>query len=406
MGGVKREVTSEELERPLVPYRDAVDRILAGFETRTPERVPVSESLALVLSEDVVAGLDVPGFDNSAMDGFAIRSADTKGAKPVVLRLVDDLPAGTAPRINVESGTAATIMTGAPLPPGADAVVPWEDTERRGDEVAVLVEIAPGRHVRPAGEDVRAGDTVIPKGAILGPVHVGVIASLGITHVLAVPRPRVAVLSSGDELVPPGGKLMPGQVFDANRAVITALCEREGVRVVAEALLPDDPEAMAEWLTEAASKADLIVTTGGASVGEHDWIRAILEKEGALELWRVAIKPGKPIAFGRIAGAPVLALPGNPGSAFVGMHVFVLPALRKLAGRDPAPRAVEARLGAAVKGSPSRTLFCRVRLDGSLAHPLPAQSSVVLSNLLPTEGFAVVPPGGLAEGDGVAVELL
>jgi molybdopterin molybdotransferase len=403
---VKREVTAEELERPLVAYRDAVERILAGFEPRAPERVPISDALGLVLAEDVVAGLDVPGFDNSAMDGFAIRSSDTQGAKPVVLRLVDDLPAGSDPRITVEPGTAATIMTGAPLPPGADAVVPWEDTERREDEVAVLVEIAPGRHVRPRGEDVRAGDTVIASGATLGPVHVGVIASLGITHVRAVPRPRVAVLSSGDELVPPGGKLMPGQVFDANRAVITALCEREGVTVVAEALLPDEPDVMTDWLNEVAAKADLVVTTGGASVGEHDWIRAILEKEGALELWRVAIKPGKPIAFGRIAGTPVLALPGNPGSAFVGMHVFVLPALRKLAGRDPTPRSVQARLGGAVKGSPSRTLFCRVRLDGELAHPLEAQSSVVLSNLLPTEGFAVVPPGGLAEGADVTVELL
>lgn len=398
----KREVTQEELARPLVSYEDAVATILSSFELLAPGRVPLIDALGLVLAENLVSDVDVPGFDNSAMDGYAIVSSDTQ-TPPVTLRLVDDLPAGTAPTVTIMPGTAATIMTGAPLPPGADAVVPWEDTTRAEDAVTVNAQITPRRHVRPAGEDVRNGDTIVSGGTVLDAVHLGVAASVGLTHVQAHPRPRIAVLSTGDELVSPGGKLMGGQIFDANRTMISLMCASAGADVVADALLADDPEVIGEWLH--GVDADLIVTSGGASVGEHDWIRAILEKEGSLAMWRVAIKPGKPIALGKIGTTPVLALPGNPGSAFVGLHVFVLPAIRLMAGRDPAPARITATLGGDVKGSPSRTQFTRVRVEDGVAHPLPAQSSVVLSNLVPADGFAVVPPGGLPEGASVTVEL-
>jgi molybdopterin molybdotransferase len=297
-------------------------------------------------------------------------------------------------------------MTGAPIPPGADTVVPWEDTEARDGAVAVLTSMPRGKHVRPKGEDVRAGREIIPAGTFLRPVHLGVIASIGRTRVEAIPRPRVAVLSTGDELVAPGGELRPGALFDANATLIAAMCEAVGATVTLTGLVGDEPNDVAEWLEGAAGMADLIVTSGGASVGEHDWLRDVLERHGALSLWRVAIKPGKPVAFGRVEGRPVLALPGNPGSAFVGVHVFVAAAIRKLAGRDPKPHAVRALLSEDVKGSPSRTLFCRVRLAGNKALPLPAQSSVVLSNIIPTEGFAIVPPGGLPAGAEVRVELL
>lgn len=386
----------------MVPYREAVRAILGAFGPLEPREVPLAEAAGLVLAERVVTSADVPGFDNSAMDGYAVFAEDTPG----VLRLVDELPAGTTPRITVRRGTAATIMTGAPLPPGADAVVPWEDTDRGTPEVEVKIRTTPGKHVRPRGEDLRAGDEVVADGTVLRPVHIGVLASIGRTAVRARPRPRVAILSTGDEVVRPGEPLPEGKVYDANRALLAAMCAEAGARVVADDLLGDDPGAIRAWLARVAGGADLIVGSGGASVGEHDWMRAVLEDEGALELWRVAIKPGKPVAFGRIGGTPVLGLPGNPGSAFVGAHVFACPAIRALAGRDPAPRAVRARLGAGVNGSPSRTLFCRVTLDGDVARPLPAQSSVVLSNLIPTEGFAIVPPGGLPEGADVTVELL
>jgi molybdopterin molybdotransferase len=401
----KREVTDEELRRPLLPYLDALEQIVSAFAPLPPEDVPLERARGLILAEAIVSDIDVPGFDNSAMDGYAIRSADT-ARQPVVLQLVDDLPAGSDPKVVIQEGTAATIMTGAPLPPGADAVVPWEDTERRDGVVAVLVRVAPGKHVRPAGEDIRAGDQVITAGTELRAIHLGVIASLGRTHVRAHRRPRVAILSTGDELAAPGDALKPGQVYDANHMLLAAMCEQAGADVDATALIGDEPDVIAAWLTQAGRHADLIVTTGGASVGEHDWIRAILEKEGDLTLWRIAIKPGKPVAFGRMDGTPVLGLPGNPGSAFVGMHVFVARAIRTMAARPVEPASVRARLGAAVKGSPSRTLFCRVRLDGGVADPLPAQSSVVLSNLIPAHGFAIVPPGGLPEGADVTVEMI
>jgi molybdopterin molybdotransferase len=401
----KRTVTKEELERPLMAYRDAVDQILSAISPIPPQAVPVERALGLVTAEAVIAPIDVPGFDNSAMDGYAVRAADID-APGTVLRLIDDLPAGSDPHIEIGPGTAATIMTGAPLPPGADAVVPWEDTERREGEVVVLRETKSGKHVRPAGEDVRAGGEVIPAGTELRPVHLGVIASLGLREVRAHPRPRVAILSTGDELAAPGDALKPGHVYDANGALLSAACVRAGAEVDAMALIGDEPDVIASWLRQVARHVDLIVTTGGASVGEHDWIRSILEAEGDLTLWRIAIKPGKPVAFGRFDGTPVLGLPGNPGSAFVGMHVFVARAIRAMAARTVEPPSVRARLGAAVKGSPSRTMFARVRLDGETATPLPQQSSVVLSNIIPADGFAIVPPGGLTEGADVTVEMI
>jgi molybdopterin molybdotransferase len=406
---MKRAVTREELATPLTPYEEARRQVLAAFAPLPAARVALREARGLVAAEPVVADRDVPGFASSAMDGYAIRSADTAGASPgspAVLRLVDEVPAGAASARVLGPGEAATIMTGAPVPPGADAVVPWEDTERRDGAVAVRVVVPPGKNVRPQGEDLRRGEEVIPRGTVLGPVHLGVLASLGRTHVVVVPRPRVAVLSTGDEVVPPGAPLGPGQVYDANRTLIAALAEAAGATVTLTGLVGDDPRAVAAWLDDAAGLADLVVTSGGASVGERDWLREVLLRHGELALWRVAIKPGKPIALGRVAGTPVLALPGNPGSAFVGVHVFVAPAIRRLAGRDPEPRAGRATLAADVRGSPSRTLFCRVRLEGDQAVPLPAQSSVVLSNLIPTEAFAVVPPGGLPAGAEVRVEWL
>jgi molybdopterin molybdotransferase len=406
---LKRTVTREELRTPLVAYERAVDLVMNDVEPLPSADVALGDALGLVATDEVTASLDVPGFPSSAMDGYAVRATDTAGASaehPAVLRLVDDLPAGTTPSVSVAAGTAAKIMTGGSVPGGADAVVPWEDTEARGGEVAVLREFSQGRNVRPQGEDVRAGDRVLAPGSILRAVHLGVLASLGLTHVRAHPRPRVALLSTGDELVEPGRPLRPGQVYDTNRTLLAALCGAAGARVVAAGLAVDDPGSVASWLSDHAGRADLLVTSGGASVGEHDWLRDVLSREGELSMWRVAMKPGKPIAYARFAGTRVLALPGNPGSVFACAHAFVAPVLRRLAGRDPSPPSLQARLAEDVKGSPSRTLLCRIRLDGDRAVPLPAQSSVVLSNLIPTQGFAIVPPGGLPAGADVRVELI
>ncbi len=405
----KRIVTADELAVPTVPYEQARREVLASFAPLPARRVALGDALGLVIQESVVAHEDVPPFASSAMDGYAIRSSDTAGASassPVTLRLIEDLPAGTAPTLVVEPGTAAKIMTGAPIPDGADAVVPWEDTTAGEGIVHVLTAIPADKHVRPRGEDVAAGTEIVPHGTLLGPVHLGVLASLGRTDVLATPRPRVAVLSTGDELVSPGTPLKPGQIYESNAVLLSSLLRNGGASVGDVTMIGDDPEEIAAWLKRAASEHELVVTTGGASVGEHDWLRDVLTREGELKMWRVAIKPGKPVAFGSVGGTPVVALPGNPGSAFVGMHVFVMAAVRLMAARDPEPRHFTARLARAVKGSPSRTLFCRVRVEGDTVVPLPAQSSVVLSNLIPTEAFAIVPPGGLPEDAEVRVEPL
>ena len=403
-----RAVSDEELATPLIPYEQARARVLAEVGRLPPADTELQDALGLVTAEPVVAERYLPGFDNSAMDGYAVRSADVGGAsarRPALLALAGD-GTGAGPDGRVGPGVATKVMTGAPLPPGTDAVVPWEDAERRNGSVAVRAEACPGQHVRPRGSDVRAGDTVVEEGTVLGPVHLAVLAALGRTHVRATPRPRLAVLSTGDELVPPGSSLGPGQVHDANATLLTATARAAGATVEPTGMLGDDAGAIGRWLASVAPSVDLVVTTGGASVGERDWARAVLAERGQVLLWRVAIRPGKPLAFGRLAGTPVLVLPGNPASAAVCAHAFVAPAVRVMSGRPPDPPSVPGRLAGKVEGSPDRTFFCRVRLEGSRAEPLPEQSSGVISNLVAAHGLAVVPPGGLPEGAPVRVELL
>ena len=279
-------MTPEELAQPLLAPGEAVARVLAGLEPLPVTTLPLGRCLGRVAAEDVSTPRDVPAFANSAMDGYAVRSSDVAGAspgEPVVLRVVGEIPAGGSRSEPVAPGTAAKIMTGAPLPPGADAVVPWEDTDPGDDEVAVRVAPAPGRHVRPAGEDLQAGTTVITAGTELGPAHLGVLALLGAAEARVRPRPRVAVLSTGDELVPAGEDLAGSQVYDSNGPLLAALCARAGAEVIVADLLGDDPARIEAWLEGRAGEADLIVTSGGASVGEHDWIRDVLGERAA---WR------------------------------------------------------------------------------------------------------------------------
>lgn len=402
---MKRDVTAEELTREITPYGEAVSRFVTSFSPRPPVAMPLDDAVGCAAAEDVTATFDVPGFPSSAMDGYAVRSTDaTEGAR---LRVTDARAAGhSGAGAAVQAGEAIKVMTGAPVPDGADAIVPWEDTIVDGDEIEVTRGTSPDRHVRPQGEDISIGRVVIARGDVVTTISAGVAASLGHTALNVHPRARVAIASTGDEVVPPGEPLPAGAIYDANRTVLRAMCMAWGAQVVRADLVRDDPVALGAWLHDASENADLIVTTGGASVGEHDWMRALLERDADLQWWRVAVKPGKPVAFARMGNAGVLALPGNPGSAVVGAHIFVARAIRLLSGRAPDHQGGTATLGEAVKGSPSRTAFTRVRLDGETAIPLPAQSSVVLSNLLDTDAFALIPPGGLPAGAPVTWERL
>jgi molybdopterin molybdotransferase len=320
--------------------------------------IPVGECAGRILAEDVSAPGDQPPFANSSMDGFAVRAGDVGGATPgvpVTLVIVADIPAGAPSQARVEAGQAARIMTGAPLPEGADAVVPVEDTSfaatpalvvlAPGERVAIHQAVRPGAYVRPRGQDFRQGQVLLERGRRLQPQDVGVLASIGQALVRVHRRPRVALFSSGDELAPPGQPLGPGQIYDANQYVLAAMLEQAGAEVLRLGTARDDPAQIAELLEQAvAAGAGLLVSSAGVSVGAFDYVRQVIEARGALSFWRVNMRPGKPLAFGTFAGVPFIGLPGNPVSAFVGCRVFVLPAVFKQAGRarlfPPAGKAV------------------------------------------------------------------
>jgi molybdopterin molybdotransferase len=302
-----------------------------------------------ILAEDISAPGDLPPFDNSAMDGFAIRSANVRGAAPeapVRLRIVSEIPAGVVSDIPVQLGEAARIMTGAPMPPGADAVVPVENTNfspelsaglpttPEPDWVEVMQGEPAGANVRPKGMDVTAGQRLLGRGRKLQPQDVGMLATIGRDSVQAARRPRVALFSSGDELVAPGQPLSPGQIYDANQFTLASLLEREGADVLMLGTAPDDPNQVDALLQQAVDAgADLILTSAGVSVGAFDYVRQVMENRGSLEFWKVNMRPGKPLAFGLIDGVPLIGLPGNPVSAFIGSLVFVLPAIYRMSGR-------------------------------------------------------------------------
>ena len=398
-----RTVTARELDVPLIGYAEAIARVVAAFPALDPIRVSLAEALGTVLAQDLVAGDDIPSFDNSAMDGYAVRSADLTAASdgaPIPLTVADESA----------QGVAVKVMTGFPIPDGADAVVPWERTAALEDgsgidRIVIDTVVTAGTFVRPRGEDVGQGDTVLRAGTFIGPVQVGMLAAVGATEVLVHPRPRVGVLSTGDELVGVDEAVGRGRVRDANGPLLTALCTSLGGVVTAAVRTGDDPEAIGAALSELASQADLVISSGGASVGERDWLRSVLEEQGPLDFWRVALRPGKPVALGRRDGAPVIVLPGNPGSVIACTHVFVARAIRCLAGRDAEPLAVVAELTEGIAGDTQRTVVHPVHLDGDRVRPAVGRSSQVLSNALGTDGWVIVPPGGVTAGTAVTVEL-
>lgn len=345
--------------------------VLAGCVPAAPVRVPLADALGCVVAESVVARESVPPFANTAMDGYAVRAADTVGA-PVTLRVAGTVRAGMSGLdIPVAPGEAVRIMTGAPVPPGADSIVMVERTEGTpdGDTVVVLQAVEPGLHIRPAGDDVQPGDQVLVPGTVLTAAHLGVLATVGVTDVAVVPRPRVGVISTGDELVDDGSPLGPGQIRDSNRLGLRMLLESSGFEAVDLGLVRDDENAIAEALLAGAASCAALVTTGGVSMGDFDFVKVVLDRIGDMRWMQVAIRPAKPLAFGTITDpdgteVPVFGLPGNPVSSMVSYELFCRPGLRRMSGRadDDLDRpVVTAVLDEPIRRRPDgKTHFARV----------------------------------------------
>ena len=393
----------------LISVEEARRRVLDAARPLPPETVTCERALGRVLAEDVASEEDLPPFDSSAMDGYAV--ADLGGGE---LAVVDEARAGAPAGRAVAAGEAIAISTGAQVPAGTAAVVPVERTAEAAGGRVQVERVGDGANVRRAGEDVRAGDVVLARGAAIGPAEVAMLAQVGRTEVRCGAVPRVAVVVTGDELVDPGVALAPGQIRDSNAPALGALATAAGARVTGRRRVGDSFGATVEALRAALAEADVVCVSGGVSVGEHDHVKPALAELGVEEaFWGVALKPGKPTWFGSApGGALVFGLPGNPVSAMVTFELFARPALRALAGADPSPARARARLDAPVKLNARREQAIRVRLavsdDGWRAEPTGPQGSHQISSMLGADALALVPAGDgeLAAGELVHVEPL
>lgn len=402
---------------PPIAVTEAQARVLAAVLPFGSERVALAEAAGRVLREDVVAEWDVPGTDNSGMDGYAVRAADLAGAtaeSPVRLEVIADVPAGSIAAARVQAGQAARIMTGAPIPAGADAVAQVEITDAGRNHVSVMKGLVPGTNVRHRGEDVRAGHRVLPAGVVIGSGEIGVLATVGRTEVEVARRPVVAILSTGSELVDPGIRPEPGQVTNSNAWALAALVREAGglPRIVGR--VADSLDGTIEAI-ESARDCDILLTSGGVSVGAYDFVKDAVSALGATtRFWRVAMKPGKPILFAVRDEQLIFGLPGNPVSSMVGFHLFVGPAIRKGMGRDAGwlPPMIAARAATPMRSKGDRLTYLRVRVRSEgrelTAHPMKLQGSGVTTSMIGANGLAIVPEGTtlIEEGSQVDVVLI
>jgi molybdopterin molybdotransferase len=401
----------------VISVEEAQEQVLARIHGLEPMLVTTLESLGCVLASDVVSDVDVAPFDNSAMDGYAVRAADTRAASdevPVVLRVVDHIAAGAMPHATVGDGEASRIMTGAPVPAGADAIVMVEHTTSlegggsTGGTVAITKPARPGDHIRLKGEDVRIGETVMSAGEVVTPAGVGLLAAVGMTQVEVFRRPNVAIVSTGDELVDIATKPGPGAIRNSNSWSLAAQVEAAGG--IPHVLgIARDNEADTRALLSRAPDFDLMVTTGGVSMGDFDVVKDVLEEIGQMDFWKVAMRPGAPQTYGTIGGTPFFGLPGNPTSTMVGFELFVRPSIRRMRGfADLFRPRTQAILGEDVRKKPDRRYFMRGRLvrgeDGAYSVTLSgAQSSAMLTAMHRANCLISLPEGESAFSAGTEV---
>jgi molybdopterin molybdotransferase len=398
----------------MISVEEALDRVLSHVNTLGPEEKPILDAIGQVLAEDVVAKFNIPPLDNTAMDGYACRAADTTGASeenPVRLRVVGELGAGYLFDGSVEAGTAVRIMTGAPMPRGADTIVPFEETDeapRRGEgwhkkdltSVSILKAALPGNNVREAGEDVKTGQVVLRAGHVIRPAEVGVLASLNRSSVRVIRRPVVAILSTGDEILELDEPVQPGKIYDSNGYSLTALTLQYGGIPLRLGVARDTIEALTEKVHDGLGKADLLITSAGVSRGDYDVVKDVLMREGDIDFWTVRMRPGKPLAFGTFKSGdrtvPHIGLPGNPVSSMMTYELFGRPAIYKLMGRPSSPRPqVRAIALERIENPDGRRFYARCvvaekngRYEASLTGP---QGSGILTSMAYANGLAICP---------------
>ncbi len=388
----------------MISVEEALERILTGISPLTPQDVPLTAALGLVLAQDIIAQEAIPPFANSAMDGFALLSKDSvqRDGQPPRLRVTGGVAAGYIATHAVTEGTAMRIMTGAPVPPGADTVIQVELTRSDGpqsDWVEILEEVAPGNNIRPAGEDMQPGQQILARGTTIGPWEIGILATLGHATVSVYPRARVAILGTGDEVIDISEPLQPGKIRNSNSYLLEAAVAQAGAEAHRLGVARDTVESLREKFSEAINY-DLILTSGGVSVGDFDLVKDIMQERGAMNFWRINMRPGKPVAFGQISGVPLLGLPGNPVSTAVTFELFGRPVIRKMQGHTRLLKPqIEVLVEDGVQDRAMRRHYVRAHVtwrDGRfVATTTGNQGSHIMTSLLNANALVIVPEGGV-----------